>query len=170
VPGEVPPGWRVIERAGNEIDARLIAGHLQDAGIKVVLEKDNSGYGDYLYGGSNPNAPVSLLVPETQWDAATAVLDEVSVDLTAPVVSIETPDEGDDPAEGDDPSAGDEPLIEDDDGRNADRFYVGDPMTEEQVLAAPSRSGLRWLVIILVVLIVAIAAIESGFFSDLIGV
>ncbi|MGI8773640.1 MAG: putative signal transducing protein [Actinomycetota bacterium] len=157
---EAPPGWRVIERAGNDIDARLIAGHLEEAGIKVVFEKDKSGYGDYLYGGGNPNAPVSLLVPDDQWEAATAVLDGASVDLTAGTAAVGKNEARDD--------------SDDDEGAVArtdeDPFYVRDRRSDDPVLAAPARSGLRWFLIALIILIVVIAASESGFFSDLIGV
>lgn len=155
---ELPPGWRVIERAGNEIDARLIAGHLQDAGIRVVLEKDNSGYGDYLYGGGNPNAPVTLLVPEEQWEAATVVLDNAAVDLAGSEDSQEPED--DDADDGDD----------EDLGTTSDAFYLREDPADDPVLAAPDRSGLRWVLIALVILVVVIAAVEGGFFSDLVGV
>lgn len=155
---ELPPGWRVIEHAGNEIDARLIAGHLQDAGIRVVLEKDNSGYGDYLYGGGNPNAPVTLLVPEEQWEAATVVLDNAAVDLAGSEDSQEPED--DDADDGDD----------EDLGTTSDAFYLREDPADDPVLAAPDRSGLRWVLIALVILVVVIAAVEGGFFSDLVGV
>ena len=158
MPREAPPGWRVIEHAGNEIDARLIAGHLEEAGIRVVLEKDQSGYGDYLYGGGNPNAPVILLVPEEQWEVATAVLDDAAIEPG----SIS-----------DDPSADPLPSSVDsmeDLGTTGDDLYVRRAVPDEQVMAAPVRSGLRWVLVILTVLVVVIAASESGFFSDLIGV
>lgn len=159
---EFPPGWRVIEHAGNEIDARLIAGHLQDAGIRVVLERDNSGYGDYLYGGANPNAPVILLVPEEQWQAATAVLDNAAVDVAGSGDPRET--------EEDDVDADHGNVDEEDLSSASDDFYLREDPAEDPVLAAPARAGLRWVLIALVILVVVIAAVEGGFFSDLVGV
>ena len=124
----------------------------------MVLEKDQSGYGDYLYGGGNPNAPVILLVPEEQWDAATAVLDDASIE---PGIIPDGP--------------GTEPLSPsvsevEEPGTTGDDFYVRRAVPDDDVMAAPVRSGLRWVLVILVILVVVIAASESGFFSDLIGV
>lgn len=127
----------------------------------MVLERDNSGYGDYLYGGANPNAPVILLVPEEQWEAATAVLDNAAVDVAG----------SGDPRETEDDVDADHGNVDEEDLSSAsDDFYLREDPAEDPVLAAPARAGLRWVLIALVILVVVIAAVEGGFFSDLVGV
>jgi hypothetical protein len=56
--------WVVLLVAADDIDAQLVAGRLAEDDIPSFLDKDRTGYGDYLLGGSNPHAPVTVLVPE----------------------------------------------------------------------------------------------------------
>ena len=56
--------WVVLLVAADDIDAQLVAGRLAEEDIPTFLDKDRTGYGDYLLGGSNPHAPVTVLVPE----------------------------------------------------------------------------------------------------------
>ena len=58
-----PDGWISIATAANEYQAHLIRGALEDEGIKVVLEPFATGAGAYLHAGSDPTAPVRMLVP-----------------------------------------------------------------------------------------------------------
>ena len=71
-------GWVVLIKARHDIDAHLLAGRLREAGIESRTMKDISAPGAWLYGGSNPWAPVSILVKKLDLDDARVVLAEIS--------------------------------------------------------------------------------------------
>jgi len=82
-------GWVVLIKARHDIDAHLLAGRLAEAGIESRTMKDISAPGAWMYGGSNPWAPVSILVKKLDLDDARVVLAEISyegpsVDRLAP--------------------------------------------------------------------------------------
>ena len=71
-------GWVVLIKARHDIDAHLLAGRLTEAGIESRTMKDVSAPGAWLYGGSNPWAPVSILVKRMDLEDAKLVLAEIS--------------------------------------------------------------------------------------------
>lgn len=73
-------GWVVLIKARHDIDAHLLAGRLAEAGIESRTMKDISAPGAWMYGGSNPWAPVSILVKKLDLDDAKVVLAEISYD------------------------------------------------------------------------------------------
>lgn len=70
--------WAVLVKARHDIDAHLLAGRLAEAGIESRTLKDVSAPGAWMYGGSNPWAPVSVLVRKLDLDDARLVLAEIS--------------------------------------------------------------------------------------------
>lgn len=72
--------WVELLVAANDIEAHLISGRLAEAGVEVRVLKDRSAPGAWLYGGSNPWAPVRILVRELQLVDARIVMAEVSFD------------------------------------------------------------------------------------------
>lgn len=84
-------GWVTLLTAANDIEAHLLAGRLGEAGVEVTVMKDRSAPGAWLYGGSNPWAPVLILVRRLQLDDARIVLAEISFsapDATEPQESM----------------------------------------------------------------------------------
>ena len=71
-------GWVVLIKARHDIDAHLLAGRLTEAGIESRSMKDVSAPGAWMFGGSNPWAPVSVLVKKLDLDEARVVLAEIS--------------------------------------------------------------------------------------------
>jgi Putative prokaryotic signal transducing protein len=71
-------GWTVLIKARHDIDAHLLSGRLAEAGIESRALKDVSAPGAWMYGGSNPWAPVSILVKKLDLDDARVVLAEIS--------------------------------------------------------------------------------------------
>lgn len=71
-------GWVTLLAAANDIEAHLLAGRLGEAGLEVQVIKDRSAPGAWLYGGSNPWAPVLVLVRKRHVDDARIVLAEIS--------------------------------------------------------------------------------------------
>jgi Putative prokaryotic signal transducing protein len=71
-------GWIELIKAGDSIEAHLIAGRLTEAGVEVKILPDRAAPGAWLYGGSNPWAPVTVLVRRRQLEEARLVLAEVS--------------------------------------------------------------------------------------------
>ncbi len=71
-------GWVVLIKARHDIDAHLLAGRLAEAGIETRTMKDVSAPGAWMYAGSNPWAPVSVLVRKLDLDDARLVLAEIS--------------------------------------------------------------------------------------------
>jgi hypothetical protein len=65
-------------RAPNDIEAHLLIGRLGEAGVEARLLRDRGAPGTWLYGGSNPWAPVSVMVRQRQLEDARMVLAEVS--------------------------------------------------------------------------------------------
>jgi len=71
-------GWVVLIKARHDIDAHLLAGRLSEAGIESRTMKDVGAPGAWMYGGSNPWAPVSILVKKLDLEDARLVLAEIS--------------------------------------------------------------------------------------------
>lgn len=76
--GRGDSGWVVLIKARHDIDAHLLSGRLAEAGIETRTMKDIAAPGAWLYGGSNPWAPVSVLVKKFDLDDARVVLAEIS--------------------------------------------------------------------------------------------
>lgn len=72
--------WVELLVAANDIEAHLVSGRLAEAGVEVRVVKDRSAPGAWLYGGSNPWAPVRILVRQLQLVDARFVMAEVSFD------------------------------------------------------------------------------------------
>ena len=70
--------WVELLRARDDIDAHLLTGRLAEAAIETRTVKDRSAPGAWLYGGSNPWAPVVILVKMFELDDARMVLAEIS--------------------------------------------------------------------------------------------
>jgi hypothetical protein len=71
-------GWVELVRATDDIEAHLLSGRLEEAGVETHTVKDRSAPGAWLYGGSNPWAPVVVLVRRLQLEEARLVLAEIS--------------------------------------------------------------------------------------------
>jgi hypothetical protein len=69
--------WIPLTRAANDIDAHLLEGRLNTAGIEVRSVKDRTGP-SWLLGGHDPWAPVSIWVRRFQYEDSRIVLAEVS--------------------------------------------------------------------------------------------
>lgn len=67
-----------LATAHDNIEAHLLAGRLTERGIETQRVTDHGAPGAWLYGGSNPWAPVRVLVRRWQLDEARLVLAEVS--------------------------------------------------------------------------------------------
>jgi hypothetical protein len=72
--------WVQLVKARDDIDAHLLGGRLDEAGVESRLVKDRFAPGAWLYGGSNPWAPVTVLVRRRQLEDARLVLAEISFD------------------------------------------------------------------------------------------
>lgn len=84
-------GWITLLTAANDIEAHLLGGRLAEAGIEVQVVKDRSAPGAWLYGGSNPWAPVVVMVRNLQLDDARIVLAEISFEAPAVAASSAGP-------------------------------------------------------------------------------
>ena len=71
-------GWVELARTRNDIEAHLLAGRLNEAGVETSCLKDRGAPGAWLHGGSNPWAPVTVFVKKMQLDDARLVLAEIS--------------------------------------------------------------------------------------------
>jgi len=71
-------GWVSLIRARNDIDAHLVVGRLEQAGIETAMMKERGMPGAWLQGGSDPWAPVTILVRKIQLEDARLVLAEVA--------------------------------------------------------------------------------------------
>lgn len=78
-------GWVRLVTAANDIEAHLLAGRLDEAGVATHVLKDRSAPGAWLYGGANPWAPVAVLVRRPQLEDARFVLAEISFGAPAAV-------------------------------------------------------------------------------------
>lgn len=85
--------WVELFRAQNDIDAHLLAGRLNSAAIETRTLKDRGVPGAWLYGGSNPWAPVTIFVLRRQLVDAKVVLAEVA--FAAPDAGASPSREGD---------------------------------------------------------------------------
>lgn len=82
--------WAKAVTAVSDIEAHLIGGRLEEAGVEVLMEPDRTGYGDYLLGGGNPHAPVHIFVRSHQLDRAAEVIAEIEDDDDEEEIFIET--------------------------------------------------------------------------------
>ncbi|HEU4480883.1 MAG TPA: hypothetical protein VFS18_03280, partial [Actinomycetota bacterium] len=71
-------GWVTLTRASNDIEAHLITGRLLEAGVGSSTVKDRTSPGAWLYVGSNPSDPVTILVRRLQLQEARLVLLELA--------------------------------------------------------------------------------------------
>ena len=83
-------GWTKLVQAPNDIEAHLVTGRLNEVGIETQTVKDRSGP-VWLYNGSNPWAPVIVLVRRFHLEDAQLVLAEVA--FSAPAAERETSDQ-----------------------------------------------------------------------------
>jgi hypothetical protein len=74
-------GWVPLIRANGDIDAHLLVGRLLEAGVESRTLTDRSSPGAWLFAGSNPWAPVTILVRRLQLEDARLVLAEISYGL-----------------------------------------------------------------------------------------
>lgn len=84
-------GWSWLLTASGIVEAELVRGRLETAGVPVVLDRRDPSPGAWLYlSGGNPRAPVKVYVPSGLLDAARLELLEAG--LFAPeTASEETP-------------------------------------------------------------------------------
>ena len=75
--------WVELVKAADDIDAHLLIGRLQEALIETRTVKDRTAPGAWLYGGSNPWAPVVILVRSFELEQARIVLAEVAYESPA---------------------------------------------------------------------------------------
>ena len=71
-------GWVELTIARDDIDAHLLIGRLEEGGIETRTLKDRTMPGAWLYGGSNPWAPVAVLVRAFELEQARLVLAELA--------------------------------------------------------------------------------------------
>ena len=81
--------WVELTRARDDIEAHLLTGRLHQAGVGTRAIKDRRAPGAWLHGGSNPWAPVSVLVLRRDLDAARVVLAEISLEGCAEGLDVE---------------------------------------------------------------------------------
>lgn len=70
--------WVELFTASGDIECHLVQGRLQAASIETRAVKDRAAPGAWLYGGSNPWAPVTIFVRRGQSAEARLVLAEVA--------------------------------------------------------------------------------------------
>jgi hypothetical protein len=71
-------GWVVLLKAPNDIEAHLLIGRLNEAGVETTFVPDRGSPGAWLHVGSNPWAPVTVLVRRIQLEDARVVLAELA--------------------------------------------------------------------------------------------
>ena len=71
--------WVQLVTARGDIDAHLLEGRLNEAGIETRSIKDHSGP-TWLLGGSDPWGPVALWVKRSQYEDSRIVLAELAYD------------------------------------------------------------------------------------------
>ena len=71
-------GWVQLARARNDIEAHLLSGRLNEAGVETSCLTDRNHPGAWLHGGSDPRAPVTIFVKKIQLEDARLVLAEIS--------------------------------------------------------------------------------------------
>lgn len=72
--------WVELFRARDDIDAHLLVGRLDELAIETRCVKDRHAPGAWLYGGSNPWAPVTVYVRRYRLVDARMLLAELSLD------------------------------------------------------------------------------------------
>lgn len=71
--------WSRVVTARDSIEAELVRGVLEEAGVPVVLDhRDDSPFA-WMYPGGNVNAPVAVLVPSTLLEPARLALMEANL-------------------------------------------------------------------------------------------
>ncbi len=75
-------GWVALARARDDIDAHLMTGRLNAAGVETSSVKE-FGDGAWLHGGWDPRSPVTIMVKKLQFDDARLVMAEISFDAPA---------------------------------------------------------------------------------------
>jgi hypothetical protein len=76
--------WVALTRARDDIDAHLLVGRLNEAGVETRTLTEVRAPGAWLVGGSNPWAPVTVFVLRRQLDDARLVLAEIALAWDAP--------------------------------------------------------------------------------------
>ncbi len=71
--------WATLVVTENDIEAHLLTGRLAEVAIEARLLKDRSAPGAWLHGGSDPWAPVTVLVRQLQLQDARIVLAELAL-------------------------------------------------------------------------------------------
>ncbi|HEX2241209.1 MAG TPA: DUF2007 domain-containing protein [Actinomycetota bacterium] len=84
-PGGGGSEWVVFARAANDIEAHLLTGVLNEAGIETYAVTDRSAPGAWLHGGSDPWAPVTVYVRRLQYEDGRIVLAELALSDEAAV-------------------------------------------------------------------------------------
>ena len=70
-------GWVTLYRAKGDIEAHLLSGRLEAAGVETSFLKDRRGAA-WMHGGSDPAAPVDVMVRRLQLEDARLVLAEIA--------------------------------------------------------------------------------------------
>ena len=73
-------GWVCVFRAAGDIEAHLLSGRLEASGIETSSIKDRRGAA-WLHGGSDPFAPVDIMVRRLQLEEARLVLAEIAYEI-----------------------------------------------------------------------------------------
>ena len=73
-------GWVCVFRAAGDIEAHLLSGRLEAAGIETASIKDRRGAA-WMHGGSDPHAPVDIMVRKLQLEEARLVLAEIAFEM-----------------------------------------------------------------------------------------
>lgn len=104
------PRWVELTRAVGEINARLIAGDLENEEIRTHIELEGSAW---LYAGEDPNRMATIYVLEEDLDKAERVLEEAGSGATAGDVDSPDLDEDEDEAGAEDvhESSADYPIL-----------------------------------------------------------
>jgi hypothetical protein len=89
--GDGSNAWVELTVAHDDIDAHLLSGRLLEEGIESRGVKDRAAPGAWLYGGSNPWAPVTIMVRRLELDAAKLVLVEMAYEAPAAPLGGEEP-------------------------------------------------------------------------------
>ncbi len=76
--------WVRLMTARGDIDAHLLEGRLNEAGIEVKVIKDHSGP-VWLFGGSDPWGPVAIWVRRFQYEDSRILLAELAYDSPSAV-------------------------------------------------------------------------------------
>ena len=84
-------GWVLLLRAKDDIDAHLLTGRLEEAGVETATLKERGRPGAWLLGASDAWAPVAILVRKLQLEDARLVLAELSMEAPAAVVPASGP-------------------------------------------------------------------------------